>query len=367
MLDPASGAIRSLTTGDRVERVRPAGWPGGGLNQLLYVQGGAHSALWTGRARDELRTAPDLTVNEAELVSARRERLPGIGARLVVERKLQGCTSVTTVVTLYDELPWMDIANRITKPPTLDKEALYVAFPFALAKPTVEVEVPLGRMTVERDQQPGSCRDWYCHAHWVWLHDAAGGILWSGPDTPLLTLNDIFRGQWRRGIEADGTLFAYVLHNYWPTNFAPRQGGELSFRYRISALPPGGDRAEPARRGWAGCDPLYVSAPYASAGSGALSRKDSALLIADQGVAVVGVKPADDRAGAVVKLVDVAGVARAVAVWPGAYGFRGARRTNFVEMNGDRVPVAPDGHATIELPAWGAAALRLFTPREGAD
>jgi hypothetical protein len=55
-----------------------------------------------------------------------------------------------------------------------------------------------------------------------------------------------------------------------------------------------------------------------------------------------------------------------VAVWPGAYGFRGARRTNFVEMNGDPVPVAPDGHATIELPAWGTAALRLFTPREGA-
>jgi len=36
-------------------------------------------------------------------------------------------------------------------------------------------------------------------------------------------------------------------------------------------------------------------------------------------------------------------------------------------MNGDRVPVAPDGHAVIDLPAWGTAALRLFTPREGAD
>src|SRR5207247_2363507 len=235
VLDPASGAIRSLTTGDAAERVRPGPWSG--LNQLVYVQGGAHSALWTGRARDELRTAPDLTVSQAELVSARRERLPGIGARLMVERKLEGCTSVATVLTLYDELPWMDIANRITKPATLDKEALYVAFPFALTKPTVEVEVPLGRMTVERDQQPGSCRDWYCHAHWVWLHDAAGGMLWSGPDTPLFTLNDIFRGQWRRKMEPDGTLFAYVLHNYWPTNFAPSQGGELSFRYRLSALP----------------------------------------------------------------------------------------------------------------------------------
>src|SRR5712691_7364121 len=205
------------------------------------------------------------------------------------------------------------------------------------------------------------------HAHWVWLHDAAGGMLWSGPDTPLFTLNDIFRGQWRRKMEPDGTLFAYVLHNYWPTNFAPSQGRELSFRYRLSALPRGGERAETVRRGWAACDPLYVSTPYASVGSGARPRKDSGLFIADPGVAVVGVKPADDRAGAVVKLVDLTGVARAVAVWPGAYGFRGARRTNFVEMNGDRVPVAPDGHVTIDLPAWGAAALRLFTPREGAD
>jgi hypothetical protein len=29
--------------------------------------------------------------------------------------------------------------------------------------------------------------------------------------------------------------------------------------------------------------------------------------------------------------------------------------------------VAPDGRATIDLPAWGTGALRLFTSREGAD
>ena len=362
VLDPASGAIRSLTTGDGKERVRPAGWSG--LNQLVYVRGGAHSALWTDAAPDALRAAADLTLSQAELDSARRERLPGIGVRLLVERRLQGCSSVATVVTLYDELPWLDIENRITKPATLEKEALYVAFPFALTKPTVEVEVPLGRMTVERDQQAGSGRDWYCHAHWVWLHDAADGMLWSGPDTPLVTLNDIFRGQWRRTLAPDGTLFAYVLHNYWPTNFAARQGGDFVFRYRLSALAPGSDPAEPVRRGWAACDPLYVSARYASAGAGTLSRKDSALVLADPGVAVVGATPADDGTGAVVKLLDVTGSARTVGVWPAAYTFRAARRANFVEMTGDPLPVAPDGHAAVELPARGTAALRLFTPTQ---
>jgi len=128
-------------------------------------------------------------------------------------------------VTLYDDLPWVDIENRLVKTPTLEKEALYVAFPFAFTQPTVEVEVPLGRMTVEKDQQPGSCRDWYCHAHWVWLHEGTDGVLWSGADTPLFTLNDLVRGEWRRRIAPDGTLFAYAMNNYWHTNYAARQGG----------------------------------------------------------------------------------------------------------------------------------------------
>jgi alpha-mannosidase len=364
-LDPATGAVRSLIGDDGRERVRTDAWPG--VNQLVYVKGGEHSALWTQPGRDQLRVAPELVLSGAELVEASRDRLPGVGVRLRIERKLAGCTKATSVVTLYDELPWVDIENRVTKPATLEKEALYVAFPFALTHPTVEVEVPLGRMTVERDQQPGSCRDWFCHTHWVALRDATDGILWSGPDTPLFTLNEPFRGQWRRTLAPDGTLFAYVLHNYWSTNFAARQGGDFVFRFRISVLGPGTDRAEPVRRGWAACDPLYVSARYTNASAGPLKGQDAALVVADDGVAVVGAKPADDGTGAIVKLLDVAGVPRAVSVAPAAYGFRAARRANFVEMTGDAIPVGADGRATVPLPAWGTTALRLFTPREGAD
>src|SRR5439155_805103 len=218
VLDPGTGAIRSLTGGEGRERVKPGAWSG--LNELVYVTGGARSGLWTDGAREHLAVAPTLRAATARLDSVRRERLPGIGARLVVARKLDGFPAITSSVTLYDELPWIDIENRISKTATLEKEALYVAFPFAFTKPTVEVEVPLGRMTVEQDQQAGSCRDWYCHAHWVWLHEGTEGLLWSGPDTPLFTLNDIVRGQWRRQIAPDGTLLAYAMNNYWHTNYA---------------------------------------------------------------------------------------------------------------------------------------------------
>jgi hypothetical protein len=364
-LDPATGAVAALAGPDGRERVKPSPWSG--LNQLVYVTGGARSALWAGWDRKDLRNAPALATAGAELVGARRERLPGIGVRLVAERRLSGFTSVVSTVTLYDELPWVDLENRVVKTPTLEKEALYVAFPFAFTRPVVEVEVPLGRMTVERDQQPGSCRDWYCHAHWVWMREGAGGggVLWSGPDTPLFTLNDLVRGEWRRRIDPDGTLFAYWLNNYWHTNYAARQGGELAARFRLSLLEPG-DAAEPVRRGWAACDPLYASEAYDNASGGPLISRDRALHVPDRGTLVVAAKPADDGDGAAVRLLDVAGAARTVGVWPAACAFQRARRTNLVEMNEGPSPAGADGRAALELSAWGLACARLFTPREGA-
>lgn len=362
-LDPTTGAVASLAGPDGKERVKPSPWSG--LNQLLHVTGGDGSALWTRSDRGTLRTPPALDVAGAARVTSRRWGLPGIGVRLDATRTLRGCTAVTSSVTLYDDLPWIDVENRLTKIATLEKEALYVAFPFAFTQPAVEVEVPLGRMTVERDQQPGSCRDWYCHAHWVWLHEGQDGVLWSAPDAPLFTCNDLFRGAWRRTIAPDGTLFSYAMHNYWHTNYAARQGGDVVLRYRLSLLAPG-DAAEPVRRGWAACDPLYLSPPYVNAAPGPLIGRDAALFIPDRDVLVVGVKPADDGEGAVVKLLDVRGAARSVGVWPAGYVFRLARRTNLVEMNGDALPVGADRRASVDVKAWGVAAARLFTPRETA-
>lgn len=362
-LDGATGAIRSLTGPDGKERVKQSDWSG--LNQLVYARGGERSALWTSGDRNDLKTAPQLELTQARFVRCRREKLPGIGARLVVERELAGFPAITSTVTLYDELPWVDIENRLTKTPTLAKEALYVAFPFTFLKPTVELEVPLGRMTVERDQQPGSCRDWYCHTHWVWLHEASDGVLWSAPDTPLFTLNDLFRGQWRRSIVPDGTLFAYAMNNYWHTNYAASQGGSVTFRFRISLLAPG-DAAEPVRRGWAACDPLNVSPSYTNQTPGPLIARDRALFYADKNALLVGAKAADDGEGIVVKWLDVAGQARPVGVWPAAYAFKLARRTNLVEQNGDPIAVGSDGRAAIDLAAWGVGAARLFTPAEAS-
>jgi hypothetical protein len=364
-LDAATGAVASLIGPDGVDAVKPSPWSG--LNQIVYATGGDRTSLWTSGDRATLATPAALDVRQATLApeGVRRERLPGIGVRLVAARRCAGLGPIVSTVTLYETLPWVDLENRLAKPETSAKEALYVAFPFAFMRPDVDVEIPLGRMRVERDQQPGACRDWYCQTHWVHLTEGARGVLWSGRDTPLVTLNDLFRGAWRRRIEPDGTLFAWALHNYWHTNYPARQGGDFVQRFRLSLLPPG-DAAEPVRRGWAACDPLYVSAPFDNAGSGRLLARDRALVLGDPAALVIGAKPADDGEGVILKVLDAGGGARRLSVWPAAVRFQLARRCNLVEMNGDPLPVASDGRATLDLAAWGVSAARLFTPRERA-
>jgi hypothetical protein len=83
-------------------------------------------------------------------------------------------------------------------------------------------------------------------------------------------------------------------------------------------------------------------------------------------VAVIGVKPADDDEGAIVKLLDIRGVRRTVGLWPAACAFQLARRVNLVEMNGAPLTVNADRSVNVEVAAWGVAAARLFTPRETA-
>jgi hypothetical protein len=68
----------------------------------------------------------------------------------------------------------------------------------------------------------------------------------------------------------------------------------------------------------------------------------------------------------IVKLLDVAGQARTVGIWPAAYAFKQARRANLVEQNGDAIPLSADGHASLDVAAWGVGAARLFTPGEAS-
>ena len=62
-------------------------------------------------------------------------------------------------------------------------------------------------------------------------------------DAPLVALGDIVRGTWPLEFgQRSGTIFSYVMDNYWDTNYAAGQGGDFTFRYVFASgnnLDPG--------------------------------------------------------------------------------------------------------------------------------
>ena len=67
-----------------------------------------------------------------------------------------------------------------------------------------------------------------------------GAITWATPDAPLCCFQDINRGKWQTKLDfTNGHLYAYVMNNYWFTNYLAGQGGELQ---RSASRSPAGPR-----------------------------------------------------------------------------------------------------------------------------
>src|SRR5579875_2862754 len=55
-------------------------------------------------------------------------------------------------------------------------------------------------------------------------------------DASLASFGDINRGKWPGVFEPkSGTLFSYIMNNYWHTNYRAGQGGEFTFRYAMTS------------------------------------------------------------------------------------------------------------------------------------
>jgi hypothetical protein len=94
-------------------------------------------------------------------------------------------------------------------------------------------------MDPAKDALPGSCRD-FVGAHSAL--DAAGpngGVMLGVLDSPLVELGSIVDERpnpagirtWRTEPYEGTTVHAYLLNNYWHTNYKAEQQGRLLFRF----------------------------------------------------------------------------------------------------------------------------------------
>jgi alpha-mannosidase len=190
---------------------------GGGLNEYLYVPG------------KDPREAKRL-----QKVKIRTGEKGGLVSSLVIEAEAPGCNAYSYEVRLIADLDRVDIINRIDKKAIRTKEAIHIAFPFAVPDGELRYDVAWGIVRPELEQIPGSCRNFFSVQSWVDVSNAERGVIWSTPDAPLIEIGSINAEKpWMSTIDPAQNIFSYLMNNYWHTNYKADQEGLAAFRFSV--------------------------------------------------------------------------------------------------------------------------------------
>jgi hypothetical protein len=248
-INPKTGALDSVT-----ELKSGREWvdtaSGLGMNQYLYVSGGNGTSL----IHPNAKPAPPLVPVTHETAAVTLSENGPLRAVLHIAHGGGTVDPVDTDLVIHRD-GTIDFVNVIHKKETLEKEGGYFAFPFGLNKAdetNAYVELPYGIATVDQEQMPGACREWYAVNTFAATGDSTQSATVASVDTPMFTVGELNRGLWpgRNGGNRN-ILYAYVFNNYWHTNYKASQGGDIRCTFSVNLSDAPFDGVAATRFGWA--------------------------------------------------------------------------------------------------------------------
>ncbi|HUY82626.1 MAG TPA: polysaccharide lyase family protein [Acidobacteriaceae bacterium] len=343
VLDPSTGSIQSIYDKQLKREIvdTDSKWRFG---QYLYVSGGdkAPNSILQYRA---ISPKPVLHVHPSEhgrLISV--EQTPW-GWRAQLESSADNTPTIHTEIRLFNNQKKIELIENIDKKPELKKEAVYFAFPFAMKHPQFQYEIQNGVVDPVRDMYPGAGREWFSVQHWVSVQQDGVSATVMPLDASLVTLGDINRGAWPTKFgQRPGTIFSYVMNNYWHTNYRAEQGGHFRFRYIITSAAHTNAPAL-SRTGWEEATPLEEDQITSQDKALDLPRpldgnQGSFLSVNDPDLLLDTWKPAEDGRGTILRLIDLGGAARTVTISTPLLDIDHVSLTDAVER--DIRPITPD-------------------------
>ncbi len=349
-LDPETGAVRSILDKELNRELVDSSSPYR-FNQYVYVTGADKPR------NTALEYKPTLPKPELEPHGAGGGRLISVtktafGTVAKMESSAVNTPQVESEIVLLDGEKKIEFINRVKKTKVYTKEAAYFAFPFAMDHPEFRYEIQNGYVNPSRDIMKGGNLEWFSVQHWVAADQDNVSAALVPVDAHLVTLGDIVRGAWPREFGSrKGTIFSYLMSNYWETNWPAGQGGDYTFRYAVTSgrnLSAG----TLSRLGWEEMSPIEVdeikSQDKAINSPRPLDSAESSFLQVDQPNAVlVNWKRAEDDKGTILRFVEVDGQPATVGIQMRILNLQRAWICNAMEKNQQAIPVS--GHR-LEFP-----------------
>jgi len=345
-LDPDSGAVKSIYDKElNQELVNPSSPYA--FDQYLYVTG----ADQTPNRLIQYSPAfpvPELTVHnsgEGRLLSVTKQPF---GTVAHLESSAVNTPHIETEVILFDRQKKIEFINRVHKTEVYTKEGVYFAFPMAMDHPRFRYEIQNGIVDPSRDQLPGAGKEWFSVQHWVTAEQGGVTAVLVPVDAPLVALGDIVRGTWPLEFgQRPGTIFSYVMDNYWDTNYAAGQGGDFTFRYVLTS----GNSLDPGYLGRLGREEMsrleidqITSQDKAINSPRPLDAFQASFLeVKDPDAVLVTWKKAEDGQGTILRFVEVAGKESEIEVQTPLFQVKSAWLNDALERKQGPLQVLPYG------------------------
>ncbi|MEH7381424.1 polysaccharide lyase family protein [Bacillus sp. JJ1533] len=331
-----------------------------GFGQFLYAKGGEGTRL-VGNQSD-MPEANAEVLSDFELTESRVESF--MYGKKVTLKGMVPFGELEIEWKMVDTEKRLDVCYRYNKQERLEKEAVYIAFPFRLKQAEVSSDSQLGWVNWDKHQLPGGCKEWLPLQSSILMEGKDADIVLASPHIPLFCIGNIVQGKWPKTLDLTGSrVFSYVLNNYWNTNYKASQGGLIEYSYSIMSQEKiSKDKA--FRFGWTARQPLYghrisfqdfrkPKAPYDQPVESKLAELDG------EGVILTTFKKAKWSEDWILRFQEITGDNQIVHFSIPGKKIMNACLTDLLEKEVAVLPVLPDGTLNVEVQAWGLATVRV--------
>ena len=157
--------------------------------------------------------------------------------RATIVYSLDGAEYCDVTLTFYRNSARIDADLRLHKKSVRDPENLYLSLPFTAGKDEeLWIEKTSSVLRPCIDQIPGTCTDFYLvQSGAAFVSPSHGSTVIATPDTPLIAMcgPEAHKPALSRERKNSDDLYAWVMNNFWETNFKAELGGFYQFRYSI--------------------------------------------------------------------------------------------------------------------------------------
>ncbi|MHC5001532.1 MAG: glycoside hydrolase family 38 N-terminal domain-containing protein [Planctomycetota bacterium] len=249
-------------------------------------------------------------------------------------------------IRLHAAEPRLELHYSVRKRPAVAPEGLYAALPFGLESATTTYETAGGAAEPGRDLLPGTASDWQAVQGFVSFNGERARVLVSSPDVLLFQLGGLNLGRFETVARVERPhAYAWLLNNYWVTNFLASEEGELRWSIVVTSTSPTAPPSTAGRFGLAEHVPLLARVLPALPRSDRRAREASLLQLSPPGVVLIGARPARAGGDVLLHVREADGAAarlRAMAGAPVPSAAMPVRRANALgDPVGDAAPTLP--------------------------